>query len=140
MTLGLGVRDMRATMFAVGLTLASTAALAQAQNFTTPPANKHITLTNGCVYTPNELTGGNEWSLIYTQAGTTVQCPLTIYGQSAEAEADPLPVPEPAAVYIPETPVYDAPAPIVTRTQNTPFYRPKPRPVFKPGFLVGVFR
>ena len=131
---------MRATMFAAGLTLASSAALAQAQDFTTPPSSKHITLTNGCVYTPNELTGGNEWSLIYTQAGTTVQCPLTIYGHSAEAEAAPLPAPEQVAAYIPETQVHDAIEPIVTRTQNAPFYRPKPRAVLKPGFLVGVFR
>ncbi|WP_299689511.1 hypothetical protein [uncultured Tateyamaria sp.] len=129
---------MRATMFAAGLTLASTAAFAQAQEFTPTAPNGHVTLTNGCVYTRNELAQGNEWSLIYTQAGTSVQCPLTIYGQIT---ADPAPVPETAqvAAYVPDTQATGDTA-IVTKTQVIADIAPRPRLTFIPSYMVGVFR
>ncbi|MEM9870878.1 MAG: hypothetical protein AAF822_06455 [Pseudomonadota bacterium] len=109
---------MRATLFAVGLSLAGNIALAQAQDTT----DDRITLTNGCVYAQGAQTTDNAWSLIYTQAGTTVECALTIYGQTAAI---------PAAA--------DA-TPLQTVTQDAPVYRDRPRIVLSQNYLVGVFR
>ena len=120
---------MRATMFAAGLVLASNTAFAQAQEFTPTPPDNRVTLTNGCVYMHNELAQGNEWSLIYTEAGTTVQCPLTIYGLVAND-------PQPLATEHTQAEVI----PAVTRTQITPDIGPRPRLSFIPGYMVGVFR
>ena len=121
---------MRATMFALGLASASNAASAQAID-TTQTAER-VTLTNGCVYAQNQLAQGNEWSLIYTQAGTQVQCPLTIFGLTAQTTRSPAIAPEPA--------VFNSETALVTRTQAAPDYVPRPRVRINPHYIVGVFR
>ena len=50
---------MRATLFAVGLSLAGNIVLAQAQDTT----DDRITLTNGCVYAQGSQTPDNPWTL-----------------------------------------------------------------------------
>lgn len=122
---------MRATMFTVGLTLAASASV-QAQDLSNSAAGDRLTLTNGCVYTQNQLTDGTEWSLVYTQAGTSVQCPLTIYGQRTQA---PTPV---TAPMLPPARVDD---PVVTQHQQARIYTPPRRRIsFDPKYIVGVFR
>lgn len=136
---------MRAMMFAVGLGLASTTAIAQDQTFSPAPADHHVTLTNGCVYAQNLLRDDNAWSLIYTQAGTTVQCPLTIYGMTADTPA-PAPAPAYAVAPVADVPVdvvaealiAPEPTPVVTRSASA--YTSRRALSFLPQYMVGVFR
>lgn len=127
---------MRATLFAVGLTWAANAACAQAIYDTTDT----VALTNGCVYTQNQLAAENEWSLIYTEAGTTVQCPLTIYGLTADATDTAPATPEPIAAFVAETTIFEDATAAVTRRQSVSGYAPQQRIVFNPSYMVGVFR
>ncbi|WP_415921803.1 hypothetical protein [Tateyamaria sp. SN6-1] len=133
---------MRAIQFAAGLTLAATAAVANPNGSTTAPdTNAYVTLTNGCVYAPNLLTQSNEWSLVYTQAGTTVQCPLTIYGQSARTAETPAPAATVALVPPAEPAPLGAPETVTQAATLAPApYVPTRRIRLQPRYVVGVFR
>ncbi|MEO0632508.1 MAG: hypothetical protein AAFY52_00060 [Pseudomonadota bacterium] len=125
---------MRATTFAAGLILGAGTALAGADNHFVPDPSRYVSLDNGCVYGPSLLGTENEWSLVYSQAGTTVTCALTVYGISNGADASGV--------------VPTAPEPAVTEPRTVaqgpiaPLRQPAPRPRIKraSGFLVGVFR
>ena len=135
---------MRPMFFAAGLALAATAVAAGIEE---PRPDTYVTLTNGCVYAPNLLGGANEWSLMYTQAGTTVQCPLTIYGQiNGTATPPAIGVPVIAAA----EPAASVPAPSVAEAAVAPYVaqaRTEPQRYtrrgflgLRPGYMVGVFR
>ena len=129
---------MRAALFAVSLVWGANTVFAQ--NFYDTEATDAVTLTNGCVYTQNQLSTENEWSLIYTQAGTSVQCPLTIYGLVAETSTPVSAATEQTVSYIPETTIFEEATAAVTRTQSGPDYAPRRRAFFNPRYMVGVFR
>ena len=122
---------MRTKMFAAGLLLAANTSFAQTLDTSPTHYDDRVTLNNGCVYARNTLVEGNEWSLIYTQAGTTIQCPLTIYGQMA---ADPAPRVDPAQVAAAQ--IQDDMVSTVARAD----INPRPRLSFVPAYMVGVFR
>ena len=120
---------MRTLTFTAGLFLATQTAFAQSISAPAPSVKERLVLATGCVYAPNLLTQDNAWSLIYTEAGTTVQCALSL-----PAHAAPVSVADtsPAAV---------ATATYVTRAAAAPiFIDRRPRNAITPRYMVGVFR
>ncbi|MEL6620317.1 MAG: hypothetical protein AAFY39_07835 [Pseudomonadota bacterium] len=131
---------MRTLMFTAGLFLAAQPAFAQTDTVPVASDTDRIALTNGCVYAPNLLTQDNAWSLIYTEAGTTVQCALTIYGQISD---QPDVASMPATVAAPTEPVAapEETAPYVTRSARVPTtFDQRVRTTITPRYMVGVFR
>ena len=121
---------MRPMFFAAGLALAAHTASAEAEDYTAPDGRTHVTLTNGCVYTQNLLRDDNAWSLIYTEAGTTTQCALTVHGIVANDTDSTV-----------TTDIAQAPTTYVTKAQTEPTLFPRrARLTITPGYVVGVFR
>lgn len=135
---------MRPTMFAAGLILTATTAMAEpvtAEDEVVARATDRLHLGNGCVYTPNLLGQPDVWSLLYSEAGTTATCALTIYGSSAEtAEPAAIAPVSMAAAVTPDTPTQTTVA-VLSQPEPAPVVlAAEPRVQIKPGFLVGVFR
>lgn len=115
---------MRTLTFTAGLFLATQTAFAQSISAPTPFVKERLVLATGCVYAPNLLTQDNAWSLIYTEAGTTVQCALSL-----PAHAAPVAISD------------ASPAAYVTRAAPAPiFIHRQPRNAIAPRYMVGVFR
>lgn len=123
---------MRPLIFTAGLIVAAKTACAEIGT----PSAQHVTLTNGCVYAQNLLRQDNSWSLIYTRPGTSVQCALTIHGQTyAEPTAQPAPLDPVATAQVIEEPVAT-----VSRAWS-PFTYDAGRPrAMQPGYMTGVYR
>lgn len=131
---------MRPTTFAAGLILCAGTALAGPNNHFVPDPSRYVSLDNGCVYGPSLLGTENEWSLVYSQAGTTVPCALTVYGVSQTVVSAPAPLPNHAPVAVETSVAIDTP--VVAQGSIAPLKQPAPRPRIRrnSGFLVGVFR
>ncbi|MEM6758614.1 MAG: hypothetical protein AAF601_03965 [Pseudomonadota bacterium] len=125
---------MRPTTVAAGLILISGAAFAGASDHFAPDPSQYVSLDNGCVYGPSLLGTENEWALVYSQAGPTVICELTVYDISD--------APGPVVVATAVQPTETLEPRAVTQAPTAPLKKPPLRPRIKlgGGFLVGVFR
>jgi len=130
---------MRALMIATGLYLAATTVSAEPVFATTSQASTQMTLSNGCVYTPNPSGRTDSWSLVYTRAGATAGCAPMVRTQAAPVS------------YVSEQPVPQSTIrPVVPRqvtTQQVSRAQPVPATyrritlsISEPNYIVGAFR
>lgn len=80
---------MRPTTFTAALFMAATPAFAEMEDDIVSRADSYVTLDNGCVYAPNMFGQDNAWFLVYTEAGTTARCALTLNGVNAPETLTP---------------------------------------------------
>lgn len=69
---------MRALTIAAGLCLAATAASATVKYELVTRTDTNLTLTNGCVYAPNQFAQDNTWTFAYANANAADTCPLAV--------------------------------------------------------------
>ena len=69
---------MRTFVIAASLCLAATAASATAKYELVTRTDTNLTLTNGCVYAPNQFAQDDSWTFVHANAGTAKTCPLAV--------------------------------------------------------------
>jgi len=122
---------MRALMIATGLVLAATTVSAEPAFATMNRVSAQMTLSNGCVYTPNPSGRANSWSLVYTQAGTTARCAPMVRTQAEPVSRQP----------VPQATTRQGATRQVTRAQPAPvIYRQTALGISEPNYIVGAFR
>jgi len=130
---------MRALMIATGLVLAATTVSAEPVFATMSRVSAQMTLSNGCVYTPNPSGRANSWSLVYTQAGTTARCAPMVRTQAepvSYVSQQPVPQATTRQVAPPQAATRQ-----VTRAQPAPvIYRRIALGISEPNYIVGAFR
>jgi len=130
---------MRALMIATGLYLAATTVSAEPVFATTSRISAQMTLSNGCVYTPNPSGRANSWSLVYTRAGTSARCASTVRTQAEPvSNVSEQPVPQATTSQVATRQVTTQQ---VSRAQPAPVtYRQTALSLSEPNYIVGAFR